>query len=294
MIICFSCNASFIKYQTKADEYKCPTCGHKPQVINGFVAWAPELAEINDGFPVGGFKQLFDVEANSFWFRSRNDLILWALEKYSPKFSSLLEIGCGTGFVLKGIADKFPNAEMTGSEIYSSGLAYAARRLPNSTLVQLDARRLPYNAEFDAIAAFDVIEHISEDVEVLKKIHHSLKPDGLCLITVPQHQWLWSKVDVEACHRRRYSASDLHRKLTQTGFRTLKSTSFVTLLLPLLLLARLSSKWTKDSKVSVGLELNPLVDKLLAAIMFIERALIRLGVTFAVGGSRLVIARKIG
>lgn len=294
MIICLSCGSTVTESQTRTDIYSCTVCGKQPPTINGFVSWAPELARINDGFPADGFKQLVEVEANSFWFRSRNALILWALEQYSPEFTSLLEIGCGTGFVLKGIAEKFHNAKVTGSEIYSTGLIYAARRSPTSKFVQLDARRLPYKDEFDVIAAFDVIEHIAEDSKVLENIHQALKSNGLCLITVPQHQWLWSAVDVEACHQRRYSASELHQKLVLAGFQVLKSTSFVTLLLPLMLLARLPSTLKNNSKASVGLGLSPTLDKVLAVIMSIERSLIRLGVTFPVGGSRLVIARKTG
>jgi hypothetical protein len=112
-------------------------------------------------------------------------------------------------------------------------------------------------------------------------------------LTVPQHQWLWSEIDVEARHQRRYTASDLQAKLKLTGFQIVKSTSFVSLLLPLLVLIRLLSKLKKNSTASSGLGLSPTVDKALAAVMLIERVFIKLGVKFPMGGSRLVVARKI-
>jgi SAM-dependent methyltransferase len=290
MIVCPSCDFIFVNCEAKA--YNC-LCKDYPVKVDGFVSWAPELARMNDGFSAENFKKLFDLEQNSFWFRSRNKLILWTLNKYSPNFNSFLEIGCGTGFVLKAIADNFKDASLTGSEIYTIALTYAAQRLPESNLIQLDARRLPYIEEFDVIGAFDVIEHIAEDLKVLRNIHEALKPNGLCLLTVPQHQWLWSEIDVEARHQRRYTASDLQAKLKLTGFQIVKSTSFVSLLLPLLVLIRLLSKLKKNSTASSGLGLSPTVDKALAAVMLIERVFIKLGVKFPMGGSRLVVARKI-
>jgi SAM-dependent methyltransferase len=99
-----------------------------PARVDGFLAWAPELAKNNDGFPQESFEGLARVEAGNFWFRARNDIILWALRKYFPGFHSLLEVGCGTGFVLSGIVQAYPNARMAGSEIYPTGLAFAAKR----------------------------------------------------------------------------------------------------------------------------------------------------------------------
>nr|VFK12098.1 MAG: Putative methyltransferase [Candidatus Kentron sp. LPFa]VFK28151.1 MAG: Putative methyltransferase [Candidatus Kentron sp. LPFa] len=54
-----------------------------------------------------------------------------------------LEIGCGTGFVLSGIAEAFPEAKLVGTDAFSAGLAYAARRVPGAALYQMDARCLP-------------------------------------------------------------------------------------------------------------------------------------------------------
>ena len=46
------------------------------------------------------FKVLERVEDENFWFRSRNRLIQWALDRYFAQAESLLEVGCATGFVL--------------------------------------------------------------------------------------------------------------------------------------------------------------------------------------------------
>ena len=284
MILCPSCGAKNIHAKNG-----CPECGFEPALIDGFLAWAPQLAKHNNGFPEGSFEGLARVEASSFWFRARNAIVLWALRKYFPDFHSLLEVGCGTGFVLQGISQEFPSARITGSEIYTAGLAFAAKRLPSVELLQMDARKLPYEAQFDVLVAFDVIEHILEDELVLQNFHSAIKPGGGCLITVPQHMWLWSPVDEAACHQRRYSAVELHTKAEAAGFCIVRSTSFVTLLLPLMMATRLAARSSGQAGGSEVLALNPILDRTLAVIMRIEHLLIKFGMSLPIGGSRLLV-----
>jgi SAM-dependent methyltransferase len=287
MITCPSCGTPNIHARNG-----CPNCGFVPERVDGFLAWAPELAKCNDGFPENSFEGLARVEEGSFWFRARNAIIVWALRKYFPSFQSLLEVGCGTGFVLSGIAKAFPHARTTGSEIYTAGLAFAAKRLPGAELLQMDARKLPYEAEFDVVGAFDVIEHILEDELVLQNFYRALKPGGGCVITVPQHRWLWSPVDEAACHQRRYSARELHAKVEAAGFHVLRSTSFVTFLLPLMLASRFAAKRSGQAGDSEALAINSTLDRALELVMSVERRLITWGLNFPFGGSRLLIATK--
>lgn len=287
MIICPSCGQKNLDV-----ERGCPECGFKPVRIDGFLAWAPELAYQNDGFDEHNFDTLARIEEGNFWFRTRNRIVLWALRKYFPEFKSLLEVGCGTGFVLSGIAQQYPSLRTVGSEIHVAGLAYAAKRLPRTELIQMDARRLPYQSEFDIVAAFDVIEHIAEDDLVLQEIYQAVKPGGGCLITVPQHKWLWSPIDEIACHQRRYSAKELHRKVTTAGFEIVRSTSFVTLLLPLMLLSRLTSRQADKKTASEALALRPWLNRMLEAVMRLEIILIKMGIRLPIGGSRLLVLRR--
>jgi ubiquinone/menaquinone biosynthesis C-methylase UbiE len=287
MMICPGCTAEIVDI-----DKACESCCFRPETIDGFVAWAPEMVGQEVGFPAENFPALASVEAKHFWFRARNSLIIWALKKYFPEFNSLLEVGCGTGFVLSGIAQSFPGARLVGSEIFTAGLVFAAQRMPEVELLQADARRLPFADEFEIVSALDVIEHVKEDDLVLSNLYRAVKPGGGCLITVPQHRWLWSSVDDAACHERRYAVADLHRKIESAGFRILASTSFVTLLLPVMLLSRLLNRCLARSAGVDELQLNPVTNAFLQAIMGLERLTIMLGVRWRVGGSRLVVACK--
>lgn len=249
---------------------------------------------MNIGFKASYFKELADLEAENFWFRGRNKLILWALNQYSPQLKSFLEIGCGTGFVISAISKQFPETRLLGSEYFEEGLVYARQRMPSAKFTQMDARRIPYVSELDTIGAFDVLEHIEEDEIVLQQIHNALKPSGVVFITVPQHRWLWSSVDEYACHVRRYSVKELHQKVSEAGFEIIRSTSFVSTLLPAMYLSRLLQrrKMGESMDAMAELRINPILNKIFEWILYFELFLIRSGVNFLMGGSRLLVARK--
>ncbi len=273
----------------------CPECQVKPQFIDGFEAHAPAFAHENSGFKPEYFSELAELEAANFWFKSRNAILIWALKTYAQTFGSFLEIGCGTAFALSGIAAAFPNVKLFGSEILTAGLGFAALRLPQATFMQMDARDIPFKNEFDVIGAFDVLEHIEEDKTVLDQMHQALKPQGIALLSVPQHEWLWSAADEYACHVRRYTREEIETKVRQAGFEILRSTSFVTVLLPAMMASRLLSKKVpvKDYDARAELKLPSILNSLFLLLLSCELALIGLGINLPVGGSRLVVARRI-
>lgn len=246
------------------------------------------------GFKSHYFQELALVEAGNFWFRGRNKLILWTLRTDASKLQKFLEIGCGTGFVISAVAKEFPNAQLAGSEYMEEGLTFARDRLPSAAFSQMDARLIPHNSEFDVIGAFDVIEHIEEDELVLGQILKALKPGGLMVVTVPQHPWLWSVVDEYACHVRRYSAKELHQKVARAGFEIIRSTSFVSTLLPAMYLSRMLQRKKVNVKADeiAGLRINPVLNKLFEWFLDLEIALIRMGISLPIGGTRLLVARK--
>jgi len=289
MRVCLECGHNF-----SAERWQCRECGYCPPKLNGFVAHAAKFANGGGGFKPEYYANLGALEAANFWFRERNELILWALQTYKSSAHSFLEVGCGTGFVLAGVAKVHPKMALHGSEIFLDGLTVAATRLPGVQFMQMDARCLPYRDEFDVIGAFDVLEHIEQDEIVLTQLQGALKLGGVLLLTVPQHPWLWSEIDDYACHVRRYKSLELHSKVVSAGFRIERSTSFVSLLLPAMLMSR-RKKYSQSIKIDAYAELRLpwLLNILFLGVMRIERFFISLGINFALGGSRLIVARKV-
>ncbi len=236
--------------------------------------------------------RLAELEDKSFWFRARNRLIVELVSELTTPGSSFLEVGCGTGYVLQALADDC-GLSVTGAELFSDGLEYARRRLPQATFVELDARSMPFRDAFDSVGAFDVIEHIEDDMAVLQGLHRALRPGGYLFLTVPQHRWLWSDADTHAHHVRRYARAELVARLKDAGFEPVRVTSFVATLLPLMAASRLWQRVSRrDYDIDADLVPPQPANAILEAVLRCERWLIRRGVSFPVGGSLVVVARR--
>lgn len=289
MKFCLACKNTFSEAS-----WKCPVCGHEPIERGGFVSFAPDLAALNDGFDPALFQRYALVEAGNFWFRARNALLKKLMLRHFPNAANILEIGCGTGFVLANTRATYPDAKLSGSDIFTEGLGFAQQRVPSATLFQMDATAVPFRDEFDLIGAYDVLEHIEEDAVALAQIHQACKPGGGVIFTVPQHPSLWSRMDEYAHHKRRYTRVELLNKMRAAGFKVRYVTSFVSLLLPAMWLSRVLQRNAPPvaDGMDSGLKIHPLVNAVFGAVMAVERGLLALGITFPAGGSLLVVAEK--
>lgn len=71
---------------------------------------------------------------------------------------------------------------------------------------------------FDTVVCINVLEHIEDDRAALANFFSVLQPGGRVVIFVPAHMALYGSVDRQLEHCRRYSRSELRRKLTEAGF----------------------------------------------------------------------------
>jgi SAM-dependent methyltransferase len=209
-----------------------------------------------------------------------------------PRARTMVDVGCGTGFVLAGLREALPGLRLTGGEPSADHLALARRRLPHVELIELDILE-PQRRAFDVVGAFDVLEHIADDDRALRGLFDATAPGGGSILLVPQHAWLWSRTDVYARHIRRYSRRELVSKLERTGFRVTLATSFVSALLPAMLAVRMlprggAASYELESELVPPVAVNRLLEKILDG----ERLLIERGVSLGVGGSLLVVARR--
>ena len=255
------------------------------------------LPEVDSSRARGGydarlFDQLASVEDRSFWVRARNRLIVQTVSRLARPGERFLEVGCGTGYVLRALAEEC-GLRVTGSELFGEGLEHARRRVPDAELVELDAREMPYEEEFDLAGAFDVLEHVDDDLGALRGLHRALRPAGFLVLTVPQHPWLWSEADEHAYHVRRYRRPELVERVSAAGFEVARVTSFVMSLLP----AMAASRWCRRRSrrpYDATAELVPPqpLNSLLERLLRLECAAIGRGVNLPAGGSLVLVARR--
>jgi SAM-dependent methyltransferase len=282
---CIACEARF-----ESNDWTCPMCRFRPTLRDEIFQFAADASGV--GFKPEYFPRLAAIEQAHFWFRVRNELIQWALGNYFPDARNFFEVGCGTGFVLEGIHEKFPGTRLVGSDVFVDGLAFARARLPGVEFYQMDARSIPFEGEFDVVGAFDVLEHLVEDNKALAQMFNATRPGGGLLVTVPQQRYLWSASDEHAMHQRRYSYAELRRKVETAGFQIERITSFNSLLFPLMVWSRMQQKRDQDFQPWRELEIGSALNKILESILKLERLLIEKGLSFPVGGSLLLIGRR--
>ena len=289
MKLCPACSQEF-----QNERWTCHGCGWQAEEREGFPVLGKGGDPTEGGFDPDQHAGLARQEDKHFWFRARNRLILSALRARFANCASMLEIGCGTGYVLSGMQRLFPKAELAGSELFVEGLAFARQRLGTEVqLLQMDARSLPYKEEFDVVGAFDVLEHIEDDRQVLAEMYRATKPGGGILLTVPQHPWLWSRLDEISHHVRRYTRKELQEKVESAGFSLEYCCSFVSLLLPLMILSRkLRRPRPREEEERREFGLWPPLSWALERTLDFELGLLRLGIKLPVGGSVLLAARK--
>jgi SAM-dependent methyltransferase len=268
--------------------------------VEGIKCYSLEEASRYGDYPSDGFDITDKLEAESFWVSSRNRLLKKIIIKYSKDFKKpkYLEIGCGTGTFIRALAAS-GSMDITGSEIYLNGLFYAkSKKLPNVEFIQFDASMGVLPEKFDMVAAFDVLEHINDDVSAIFNVAQMVNDDGYFILTVPQHMFLWSNLDEIVKHKRRYSRKEMITKLKQQGFSIRYSSSFLFVLFPMMLVSRILDRSEKvdesastaelENRVTFSKPLNWIFDNL----MKIDEALIDLGISLPFGGSLLVVAQK--
>lgn len=242
------------------------------------------------------FAPLFAAEERHFWFRARNALIGALARKAlaGRSASRLLEIGCGTGNVLRALRSSAPGGTLVGMDLFIEGLHIARRRV-DAPLVQADVSRAPFDAGFDLIGLFDVIEHLPEDEQVLRDAAALLAPGGTLLVTVPAFPSLWSYFDEAAHHVRRYRRAELGKKLAAAGLQVTTLSYSMLSIFPLVWLQRrlMRAHGTSDHDRAVDeLRIVPVINEILAGLLTLEARLCAAGVRLPFGTSLIAVARR--
>ncbi|HEX7557335.1 MAG TPA: class I SAM-dependent methyltransferase [Leptolinea sp.] len=246
------------------------------------------------------FEPLFAAEERHFWFTARNKVISSLVRKSLTDRTEvhLLEVGCGTGNVLRALEKEFPDFHLVGMDLFQEGLKFARRRV-NCALVQADLAYPPFGRLFDLIGLFDVLEHIKEDNLVLKHIFEMVRPDGWMLLTVPANPSLWSYFDVASHHVRRYTVEDLREKVQSAGFEVQFASPYMSATYPLVWFNRHSKNKAAindESKVQSQAEDElkniPVVNDILRGILSLEAGWLSRGNLLPFGSSLVLLAHK--
>jgi len=154
-----------------------------------------------------------------------NKYLVTRTQKYLGK--RVLDAGCGIGNTATHIPSCVLGIDV--SDVYlqqfRKNLKIPALKMDLGSSIEL--KKLT-RYRVDSVFCSNVLEHIKNDVEAMKNIHRILPKNGRAIIIVPQYSWLYTRMDKEDLHFRRYSKGALKKKLKKHNaeFKVVKNTLF--------------------------------------------------------------------
>lgn len=207
-----------------------------------FAGWSDDLTALHE--EAAGDNHPVDLA-------SRKDAISQVGRSFSKPVSSsvIMEIGCSSGFLIKDLIKYFPDATVVGADVVKEPLNRLAKVFPGVPLIRFDLLKCPLpDQSVDVLVMLNVLEHIEDDATALKNALKLLKPGGSLVIEVPAGPYLYDGYDAELHHFRRYSATELKRKLSEAGFMVLRQSHLGFILYPAFVAVKLLNKWFRSKK----------------------------------------------
>ena len=160
----------------------------------------------------------------------------------SVAFVRLLDVGAGSAYFSKSLLETHDVKEVccvdTSYETEYEGKV-------NGKIIKYLKSINSYEADF--VLMMDVIEHVDNDVGLIKEYIDKVPIGCNFLISVPAFQWLWSCHDDFLDHKRRYSISQLEETVSKSGLEIINSQYFYGGVFPIAVILRLFER-LKDKK----------------------------------------------
>ncbi len=145
-------------------------------------------------------------------------------ERFLPR-GTVLELGCGAGFVLRHYVDRVERVvvavDVNTALLERLGREYARAKVePRQVDLRGDWHEIA-DVRADAVIALDVLEHFEDDRAFVRKLKERLAPGGRAVVKVPAQSVLYGPMDQASGHYRRYDDAPLRALFEAEGFRTL-------------------------------------------------------------------------
>jgi len=162
----------------------------------------------------------------------------WLADAVAPALRgarAALDVGCSIGNMTERVAETLrrenpaaaaSETRVTGLEIIPEAAAEFRRRFEGRADMEViegdlfaPPPALQERAPFDAVVCFNVLEHLENDVEALRRMGDLLRPGGRIGLVVPGGgERLYGSLDALDRHYRRYTPARLAARLEEAGF----------------------------------------------------------------------------
>ncbi len=175
----------------------------------------------------------------------------------------LLDVGAGSG-----VFSKMLTAEGRADHATCVDPGYEADFVGGRRTDRIDFVRNVETVEADTVLMIDVIEHVDDDVALIRDYADRAPTGTRFLISVPAFQFLWSSHDEFLDHRRRYNLNNLRRSVESAGLEPVQMRYFFGLLFPAAAAMRLVDK--KQDPEDAASQLKPAPSWLNASLVAVH------------------------
>lgn len=231
-----------------------------------------------------------DLYRRHWWWRAREAAILDALHLRAPQdgWGNILDVGCGDGLFFDELL-KLGNVE--GVEPRADLITPDGPHRHRIHLSSFDDTFCP-GKQYSLILLLDVLEHVSNPVDTLRRALTLLADRGTVLVTVPAFTILWTNQDVVNQHVTRYTKESLRAVAERAGMSIREERYWFQWLFPAKLVQRIVERMLHVEPVSPKIPFSP-INRVLYLFSRSELALAN-RISFLFGSSLMVLGEKAG
>jgi SAM-dependent methyltransferase len=216
-----------------------------------------------------------EIEHRHWWFVARRQILTSLVESVLPpdQDATIVDVGCGTGANLAGLADQY---HCVGIDASSHAIRLAKLRFPQVRFLHGLAPRDLGSAMDRArlVLLTDVLEHVPDDFALFSELLAAARPGTYFLITVPADLTLWSEHDQSFGHYRRYDMQRFQRIWQGLAVKPLLASPYNSRLYPAVKLVRSWNRFRGHARGLAGTDFvlpNRFVNSMLATCFAGER-----------------------
>ena len=178
---------------------------------------------------------LGELAEKHWYYRSKSAALLNLAEPLHPQ--KILDVGAGSGFF-----SKFLLTHTQAKTAYCIDPNYPEERDCDHAGKPIEYRHQCIDTDADLVLMMDVLEHVEDDLALLKEYVAKAQNGTQFIVTLPAFQFLWSEHDVFLGHYRRYTISEVVDLMRRAGLVVEQRAYYFGLVFPLAFIARMTSR----------------------------------------------------
>jgi 2-polyprenyl-3-methyl-5-hydroxy-6-metoxy-1,4-benzoquinol methylase len=209
---------------------------------------------------------LGDNIAHHWYYRSKAKAITRLLAKTEP--ATILDVGAGSGFF-----SRYLLSQSSAKEAWCVDVSYVTDSDASEAGKPMHFRRSVGAVNADLVLLLDVLEHVEDDVGLLREYASKVPRGARFLVSVPAFQFLWSGHDVFLEHKRRYRLNQIEDVVESAGLTVTRGLYFFGAVFPIAATIRLVDRWIHKESQQARSQLTPhqpLINMALAALSHAE------------------------